>query len=1301
LFDANTESTWVTAQVFANTGITGSARGIKFGDKAGTKGAGIVGISRNTTGGRTELGFITSVGNQSFERMRIDENGKIGIGTTSPLEKLDVAGNATASGNLTFYGAARTIGATSMNTLTLGNSSTGNLILNPGGNVGVGTTAPATSLDVNGPLRFGAYESTALPTAGVSGRLARVSNDVRGLWMDQGTQWFSLTGETVNVKEFGAKGDGVTDDTAAFSAALDAANGKTLYLPPGTYKISSAISKTTWNGQIVGSGIGKTVLDFSSLSSGTGLTLKGVLTVLSGTLSASASAGAQTFSVSDATGISTNDWLSVRPTFVGSGTVTATNGSATVTGSGTSFTAQFSSGDRVIINSTTHGASKGTYTIQTVDSDTQITLTSNWANGTVSGAKLYNAEDKWSSSRQGYYKGEWLKVEAVSGTTITPQHTLYDSYRSGTPVSRLDPIKVSIKGVEFKFNANIRAVQIEDALFPVVEDVKIAGARESGLSFQDSVGVRVNRYYNEDTWYSGTGTSYGLVTANVHDVDIANCHITDGRHAIAIGAAASGGVSRHIRIHDCYLRSDKALALDSHGIAEYFDAYNNTIIGGAGSAAYRTNFHDNNVYPNKTFNPGVGFTSNGSDRNSLEYVIENNTFHGDVSSSGSSGLIDIAQTQGDKDEGHLIIRNNRLIHTGALTGYLLYVDISDETFSHQLVDISDNIFTYRGSQGSTQVNGATFIRNHDGIFRNVRISRNQLYRSSFNIRGRITDLTVEDNSIYEPSWTGITVTTHNDRGVTNSAQFSRNVVQRSSLGGISITGDLTATARVTFTANKLFNNNLPDSNSSTSQRSGLFAQQLDRVIVEGNELYDNQATPTQRYGAYLTTIGQSSVYGNRTDGNTTAGILDNASTKIALGIETSLGIGTTSPLATLDVRGNSGTTPAASISAQSSFASLIVDNKGVGDLFTASKSGAKKFTILNNGNVEIVGTATTCTIGNGTSATNCSSSDKRLKENIISLSEMSGLDAIKLLNPVSFNWNSWMIGNGASSNNQFGFIAQDVGQIFPNLVEQDQNSGFYKLDYQGLFAPIVKSIKELDVKVAGTSSSSAASVDSTALSKTLSTLQTQVDNQGLQITDLRSLIASISSSPILPLSPISSLASSGAEISLDKLDVKDATVSGTLDVLGRATFSDVGVTGNITTGLLSIHGLEGEINTIGQPLKLQSLRTNNIDLMAGKVIIDPAGNVTAKGEITVKKYNIDISDPDSASFGRATLKANTSSLTVKTKAVKGKSGIFLTPRAKTGGQTLAVGSVTDGDSFTVEVEHVVTNNVPFDWWIVN
>ena len=66
-----------------------------------------------------------------------------------------------------------------------------------------------------------------------------------------------------------------------------------------------------------------------------------------------------------------------------------------------------------------------------------------------------------------------------------------------------------------------------------------------------------------------------------------------------------------------------------------------------------------------------------------------------------------------------------------------------------------------------------------------------------------------------------------------------------------------------------------------------------------------------------------------------------------------VGINTTSPLASLDIRGNVGTTPGASVSANTSAAALVADNRGTGDIFTASSAGLNRFVITQNGNVGI------------------------------------------------------------------------------------------------------------------------------------------------------------------------------------------------------------------------------------------------------------------------------------------------------------------------------------------------------------
>ncbi|MDP9368288.1 MAG: glycoside hydrolase family 55 protein, partial [Chloroflexota bacterium] len=94
----------------------------------------------------------------------------------------------------------------------------------------------------------------ALPPAepATSGRLRRLTDEDRGLWLQTEQQWLSLRGEVFDVRAYGALGDGVTDDWEAFNLAIEAMTsrleedstspyGRTLYVPPGTYRLAQTL----------------------------------------------------------------------------------------------------------------------------------------------------------------------------------------------------------------------------------------------------------------------------------------------------------------------------------------------------------------------------------------------------------------------------------------------------------------------------------------------------------------------------------------------------------------------------------------------------------------------------------------------------------------------------------------------------------------------------------------------------------------------------------------------------------------------------------------------------------------------------------------------------------------------------------------------------------------------------------------------------------------------------------------------------------------------------------------------------
>lgn len=83
-----------------------------------------------------------------------------------------------------------------------------------------------------------------LPPAGTSGRLRRLTDDDQGLWFDSGTDWLPAGGPYFDLRRFGAKGDGVTDDgpaVAAAFAAAKAAGGGTIVVPGKIFRINNKI----------------------------------------------------------------------------------------------------------------------------------------------------------------------------------------------------------------------------------------------------------------------------------------------------------------------------------------------------------------------------------------------------------------------------------------------------------------------------------------------------------------------------------------------------------------------------------------------------------------------------------------------------------------------------------------------------------------------------------------------------------------------------------------------------------------------------------------------------------------------------------------------------------------------------------------------------------------------------------------------------------------------------------------------------------------------------------------------------
>jgi hypothetical protein len=77
---------------------------------------------------------------------------------------------------------------------------------------------------------------------------------------------------------------------------------------------------------------------------------------------------------------------------------------------------------------------------------------------------------------------------------------------------------------------------------------------------------------------------------------------------------------------------------------------------------------------------------------------------------------------------------------------------------------------------------------------------------------------------------------------------------------------------------------------------------------------------------------------------------------------------------------------------------------------------------------------------------------------------MNFLEKISTLNGTYYEWNDTMKNIDGKFGSEYGLIAQEVRNQFPEMVSQDEN-GYLMVDYIQLIPVIIESIKELKSEI--------------------------------------------------------------------------------------------------------------------------------------------------------------------------------------------------------------------------------------------
>jgi hypothetical protein len=174
-------------------------------------------------------------------------------------------------------------------------------------------------------------------------------------------------------------------------------------------------------------------------------------------------------------------------------------------------------------------------------------------------------------------------------------------------------------------------------------------------------------------------------------------------------------------------------------------------------------------------------------------------------------------------------------------------------------------------------------------------------------------------------------------------------------------------------------------------------------------------------------------------------------------------------------------------------------------------------------------------------------------------------------------------------------------------------------------------------------------------------------------------------------------------------------------VTGATSLSDTTITGELNVGGIKLDPVENSLNVQGpacinkeidihneflcdaQTLYIQKSLTGNIDLFNGAIVIEPNGHITINGVVDAEVIIADeyVVKAASQTTGSAILPQGSNEIVIETTSPQENSKIFVTPTSSTGGNTLYIKGKINGVSFTVAIDAYASNDINFDWWILN